>query len=101
MLTAVLPPKSSPRCYPLRAARPTTTCCSKKGVAAPQRPEVLRLIPFKLDTKGPVCQRFGEDCGHVFFKCKYVKLCWHELDMEDIKTELPNRQSGKEIITIH
>ena len=55
----------------------------------------------KLDSKGPVCQRFGEDCGHVFFKCKYVKLCWHELDMEDIRTELPNRQSGKEIITIH
>ena len=37
----------------------------------------------ELDSKGPVCQRFGEDCGHVFFKCKYVKLCWHELDMED------------------
>jgi hypothetical protein len=52
-----------------------------------------------LDTRCPVCQRFDEDCGHLFFKCKYVKMCWRGLDIEDVRTELLNCPSGKETIT--
>lgn len=29
---------------------------------------------IKLDTICPVCKSLDEDCGHLFFKCKYVKL---------------------------
>jgi hypothetical protein len=42
----------------------------------------------ELDTICPVCGRLDEDCGHIFFKCKFVKLCWRLLNMEDIRSEL-------------
>ena len=52
----------------------------------------------ELDTKCPVCQRLDEDCGHLFFKCKYVKRCWGGLGMNDIRTDLAGCQSGKETL---
>ena len=52
----------------------------------------------ELDTKCPVCQRLDEDCGHLFFKCKYVKRCWSVLGMDDIRTDLAGCQSGKETL---
>jgi len=36
----------------------------------------------KVDTLCPMCKRLDEDCGHLFFKCKYAKLCWRLMNME-------------------
>lgn len=36
-----------------------------------------------IDTKCPVCDRFDEDGGHSFLKCKLAKQVWKELKMED------------------
>jgi len=52
----------------------------------------------ELDTKCPVYQRLDEDCGHLFFKCKYVKRCWSGFGMDDIRTDLAGCQSGKETL---
>ena len=52
----------------------------------------------QLDTLCPACKRLDEDCGHIFFKCKYVKHCWRHMNMEDVRVELLNCQSGKETI---
>lgn len=32
----------------------------------------------KSETLCPVCRRFDEDCGHMFFKCKYGRAVWRE-----------------------
>ena len=43
-----------------------------------------------IDTRCPVCARLDEDCGHLFFKCKYAKLCWRMMNMEPIRVQLLN-----------
>ena len=53
---------------------------------------------INIDTMCPVCRRFDEDCGHLFFKCKFAKLCWRLMNMEHIRAELVNCQSGVETI---
>ena len=52
----------------------------------------------RLDTRCPICYRFDEDCGHLFFKCKKVKECWRGLCMEHIRELLQTCRSGKEVI---
>jgi len=51
-----------------------------------------------LDTICPMCNRLDEDCGHLFFKCKYVKKCWRLMNLEGARIELMKCQSGKETI---
>jgi ribonuclease HI len=51
-----------------------------------------------LDTIYPICKRLDEDCGHIFFKCKYVKQCWRFMNMEDVRSDLMKCQSGIETI---
>jgi hypothetical protein len=51
-----------------------------------------------LDTKCPVCRRMDEDCGHLFFKCKFAKLCWRLMNMEFIRIELMKCRSGVDTI---
>ena len=51
-----------------------------------------------LDTICPMCKRLDEDCGHLFFKCKYVKKCWRLMNLEGARVELMKCQSGKETI---
>ena len=41
-----------------------------------------------IDTRCPVCTRLDEDSGHLFFKCKYAKLCWRLMNMEHIRIQL-------------
>ena len=43
-----------------------------------------------INTRCPVCARLDEDCGHLFFKCKYAKLCWRMMNMEPIRVQLLN-----------
>jgi hypothetical protein len=61
----------------------------------PVRRNIIRC-EVKLDTICPICRRLDEDCGHIFFKCKFAKMCWRLLDMEDIISELVSCQSGLE-----
>lgn len=37
---------------------------------------------MKVDTRCVVCQRFDEDGGHLFFKCKEVRDAWNMLDLD-------------------
>jgi len=53
----------------------------------------------KLDTICPVCQRLDEDCSHIFFKCKGVRACWRDMNLEEVRTELEMCRSGQETIT--
>jgi hypothetical protein len=53
---------------------------------------------IELDTKCPVCRRMDEDCGHLFFKCKFAKLCWRLMNMEFIRIELMKCRSGVDTI---
>jgi len=52
----------------------------------------------KLDTVCPVCERFDEDCCHLFFKCKGAKACWREMNLEQVRAELMLCRSGQETI---
>jgi ribonuclease HI len=52
----------------------------------------------KVDMLCPMCKRLDEDCGHLFFKCKYAKLCWRLMNMEALRTLLEDCHSGKETI---
>ena len=53
----------------------------------------------KLDTICPVCQSLDEDCSHIFFKCKGVRACWRDMNLEEVRTELEMCRSGQETIT--
>ncbi|WVZ54075.1 hypothetical protein U9M48_004939 [Paspalum notatum var. saurae] len=52
----------------------------------------------KIDTLCPMCSRFDEDCGHLFFKCKKVKHVWRSLCLEDIRLLLTSKASALEVI---
>jgi len=52
---------------------------------------------INLDTLCPVCKRFDEDYGHIFFKCKKVKQCWRLMNMEWIRS-LKDCATGKDTI---
>jgi hypothetical protein len=52
-----------------------------------------------IDTRCPMCLRLDEDCGHLFLKCKKLKLCWGLLNLENVWMELMNCQSGTETIS--
>lgn len=43
----------------------------------------LKRRKFKMETICPMCKRFDEDCGHIFFKCKNAREGWRLLQMED------------------
>ncbi|KAK3141994.1 hypothetical protein QOZ80_4BG0340840 [Eleusine coracana subsp. coracana] len=51
----------------------------------------------KTDTICPVCSRFDEDCGHLFFKCKHARACWRLLNMEHVRSVLAHSISGKDL----
>jgi hypothetical protein len=43
---------------------------------------------IELDTRCIMCNRYIEDGGHLFFKCKCVKDVWRELTLEDQRCKL-------------
>jgi hypothetical protein len=54
---------------------------------------------IELDTVSPVCKRFDEDCGHLFFKCKGARACWRDMNLEQVRADLEMCRSGQETIT--
>ncbi|OQU93325.1 hypothetical protein SORBI_3001G521001 [Sorghum bicolor] len=52
-------------------------------------------LPLRRNIQG---EELDEDCGHLFFKCKAIKLCWRRLCMENIRELLETCRSGKEVI---
>ena len=53
---------------------------------------------MKVDTLCPMCQRLDEDPGHLFFKCKAVKECWRNLNLEEYRLILSTCRSGREMM---
>ena len=53
---------------------------------------------MKVDTLCPMCQRLDENPGHLFFKCKAVKECWRNLNLEEHRLTLSACQSGRELM---
>ena len=51
-----------------------------------------------LDTRCPVCLRLDEDGGHCFLKCKQMRRCWRELQLDSVRCLLLNAQTSKEFI---
>ena len=52
----------------------------------------------KIDTLCPMCSRFDEDCGHLFFKSKNVKHVWRSICLEDIRILLQSKASALEVV---
>jgi ribonuclease HI len=53
---------------------------------------------IQLDTLCPVCRRFDEDLGHLFFKCKSMRLCWQLLNLEGMRELLLSQGSVQDIL---
>jgi hypothetical protein len=51
-----------------------------------------------LDTRCAVCNKFFEDGGHLFLKCKYAKQRWRALMLEDVRLKLLPCCSSLEIL---
>jgi len=45
-----------------------------------------------------MCGRFDEDGGHLLLKCKEVKEVWRELSLEEIRCDLANASSAREMM---
>jgi hypothetical protein len=58
----------------------------------------IRRRGMESDNLCPMCNRFDEDCGHLFLKCKGVKECWRSLNLEEVRLRLVQCQSGKETV---
>jgi hypothetical protein len=48
-------------------------------------------------TRCPMCYRLDGDGGHLFLKCKYAKLVWRELMLEDKRECLADAESSKDV----
>ena len=53
---------------------------------------------MKLDTRCPVCYRLDEDGGHCFLKCKFVRRCWLDLQLEPIRQSLLSKASAWDVL---
>jgi hypothetical protein len=52
---------------------------------------------IELDARCPVCWRVGEDACHLLFKCKFSKLVWRELQLDQVRMHLAVLPSPKEV----
>jgi len=46
-----------------------------------------------------MCYRFDEDIGHLFLKCKCIKLCWLLLNLEKVKVDLLKQGIVQDMLT--
>ncbi|GJM98090.1 hypothetical protein PR202_ga15066 [Eleusine coracana subsp. coracana] len=63
-------------------------------------PNRVNLKRRKVNTESscPICKRFDEDYGHLFFKCKTVKAWWQVMGLDHIRNEMASCQSGREVM---
>jgi hypothetical protein len=54
----------------------------------------------ELDTRCVVYSSLFEDGGHIFLRCKEVKACWRELDLEAVRTQLCACPSPLELLEL-
>ena len=59
---------------------------------------VLKHRGVKTDTLCSFCNRLDEDGGHLFFKCKKVKVAWRELNLEGVRCNLMAAASAREVM---
>lgn len=52
----------------------------------------------ELDTRCAVCGRLFEDGGHLFLNCKWVKQRWRALQLEDVRLQLIQLQTAREVV---
>lgn len=45
-----------------------------------------------------MCWRLDEDTGHCFLKCKIVKQCWRQLNLEEVRVNLLTLGSAMEVV---
>jgi hypothetical protein len=62
----------------------------------PTRTNLVRHGIDDIDTRCPICKRFDEDNGHLFFKCKFVRMCWRLMNLEHIRIDLTRCNSAWE-----
>jgi ribonuclease HI len=53
---------------------------------------------MQIETLCPVCHRLDEDGGHLFLKCKSVKACWRQLNLEATRIMLVQKRTGAEVV---
>ena len=63
----------------------------------PLRMNIVRW-DMEIDTRCPMCWRLNEDGGHCFLKCKLVKKCLQQLNLEDVCILLLTLGSAKEVV---
>ncbi|GJN25606.1 hypothetical protein PR202_gb13454 [Eleusine coracana subsp. coracana] len=51
-----------------------------------------------VDTLCPVCRRMDKGGAHCFLKCKQVKACWRELNLEHVRCALLDLSSAKQFV---
>lgn len=52
----------------------------------------------ELETRCAVCGRDFEDGGHLFFRCKEVKIMWRAAELEDVRCRLTEFRSPLELL---
>jgi len=63
----------------------------------PLRSNLIRR-GMRIDPKCPVCNRFDEDGGHLFFKCKTVRHIWSHLQLETERVKLASMDSAWSVV---
>jgi ribonuclease HI len=58
----------------------------------------LKMRGMDIPTKCVLCNRVDEDGGHLYFKCKEVKLLWRCLGLEDQRVQLSVKNTAIEVI---
>lgn len=59
---------------------------------------VLKHRGVKTDTICGMCNRLDEDGGHLFFKCKEVKVAWRELNLDGVRCSLMAANSARGVM---
>jgi hypothetical protein len=53
---------------------------------------------MRIDTGCVICGRYDEDGAHLFFKCKYVRHIWAELQLKGVRRDLFELLSAREVL---
>ncbi|WVZ74299.1 LOW QUALITY PROTEIN: hypothetical protein U9M48_022500 [Paspalum notatum var. saurae] len=65
----------------------------------PWRRSIVRR-GMQIDTRCPMCWRFDEDGGHCFLKCKWVKHCWRDMNLEGVRLRLTEAGNAAQMMQL-